>query len=112
MEDVPATRDGPALDGANAGATGYRGFLFCDLRGYTRFVERHGDQAAADLLDRYRLLVRRAVGRFDGAEIRTEGDSFYVVFPSASKAVLCGLAIVAAARTAAADEPGQAIRVA
>ena len=61
-----------------------RGFLFADLRDYTRYVETHGDEAAAALLTTYRSLVRDVVDRLDGAEIRTEGDSFYVVFPSAS----------------------------
>ena len=56
-----------------------RGFLFDDLRGYTAFVERHGAHRAAAMLDRYRSLVRRAVADFDGAEIRTEGDSFDLV---------------------------------
>lgn len=74
-----------------------QGFLFADLRDYTRFVEAHGDQAAADLLARFRLLTREVIARFDGAEIRTEGDSFYVVFPSASAAVRGGLAILEAA---------------
>lgn len=75
----------------------YRGFLFSDLRGYTAFVERRGNQAAAGLLDAYRELIRAEVARHRGAEIRTEGDSFYVVFPSAQRAVSCGLDIVAAA---------------
>jgi class 3 adenylate cyclase len=82
-----------------------RGFLFADLRDYTRFVEVHGDQAAAELLARYRVLVREVIARFNGAEIRTEGDSFYVVFSSASAAVQGGLAILAAA-AAAGGEPG------
>jgi branched-chain amino acid transport system substrate-binding protein len=76
-----------------------RGFLFADIRDYTRYVETHGAAAAADLLTRYRRLVRDAVGQFDGSEIRTEGDSFFVVFPAVSAAVQCGLAIVAAAAT-------------
>lgn len=88
-----------------------RGFLFADLRGYTAYVESRGDPAGAALLDRYRGLVREAVARFGGAEIKTEGDSFYVVFPSASSAVACGLAIVEAARAAAAAEPDRPIRV-
>jgi class 3 adenylate cyclase len=89
----------------------YRGFLFADLRGYTAFVERHGDAAAADLLDAYRSLVRDEVARHAGAEIRTEGDSFYVVFQSARRAVICGLAIVAAAERFRHDHPEQPIRV-
>jgi class 3 adenylate cyclase len=77
------------------------GFLFADLRGYTRYVDAHGDHAAADLLDRYRTLVRGAVASFRGAEIKTEGDSFYVVFDSVSAAARCGLAIVEAATATA-----------
>jgi class 3 adenylate cyclase len=97
----------PAADQADA----YRGFLFADLRGYTAFVERHGDAAAADLLDAYRGLVREVVAQHAGAEIRTEGDSFYVVFGSARRAVACGLAIVTAAARAAEDHPERPIRV-
>lgn len=78
-----------------------RGFLFADLRGYSAYVESHGDVAAAALLASYRSLVREAVMRHAGAEIRTEGDGFYVVFPSASAAVQCGVAIVGAAAAAA-----------
>ncbi len=88
-----------------------RGFLFADLRDYTAYAEGHGDRAAADLLDRYRSLVRAVVATSGGAEIRTEGDSFYVVFPSASAAVGAGLAIVARAVEATAAEPAQPIRV-
>jgi len=81
-----------------------RGFLFADLRDYTRFVESRGDQAAATLLGRYRLLVRAVSAGFDGAETKTEGDSFYVVFASASAAVNGGMAILEAA--AASRETG------
>jgi outer membrane protein assembly factor BamB/class 3 adenylate cyclase len=76
------------------------GFLFADLRDYSSFAETHGDDAAAALLARYRAIVREVIAQHDGAEIRTEGDSFYVVFPSASTAVRGGMAIVDAARTA------------
>ena len=78
-------------------SAGTKGFLFCDLRGYTAFIERAGDQAAAELIATYRELVRAVIARHEGAEIRTEGDSFYVVFPAASGAVEAGLAIVAGA---------------
>jgi GGDEF domain-containing protein len=77
--------------------TTFRGFMFADLRGYSAYVERHGDQAGVELLGRYRGLVRATIAQFDGAEIRTEGDSFYVVFTSASSAVSCAMAIIDAA---------------
>src|SRR6188508_1114032 len=80
-----------------------RGFLFADLRGYSAFTERHGDQSAAELLGRYRALVRHEISAFHGAEIRTEGDSFYVVFDSVSEAVQAGLAVRDAA--AASTDP-------
>ena len=88
-----------------------RGFLFADLRGYTDFVESHGAAAAASLLSRYRALARDAIARFGGAEIKTEGDSFYVVFNSVSSAVRCALAVAADAQTASAEHPDQPIRV-
>ena len=84
-----------------------RGFLFADLRNYSAWVESHGDHAAAALLREYRALVRKAVAEFHGAEIKTEGDSFYVVFGSPSAAVTCGLRILelAAESRGAAGEP-------
>jgi branched-chain amino acid transport system substrate-binding protein len=88
-----------------------RGFLFSDLRGYTEFVERHGAVTAADLLEHYRELVRGRIALLGGAEIRTEGDSFYVVFESVSQAVRCGLAIVDDAAEASAAKPERPIRV-
>ena len=88
-----------------------RGFLFADLRGYTRFVETHGDDAAAALLKSYRALMREVIARFGAAEIKTEGDSFYIVFPSASSAIEGGLAILRAAADATAGNPGQPIHM-
>jgi class 3 adenylate cyclase len=93
-----------AATAAIRGAT-LQGLLFADLRGYTAFAQREGDARAAALLARYRDLVRAALARTGGAEIRTEGDSFYVVFPSATTAVRAGLAIVAAATAATAADP-------
>lgn len=77
-----------------------RGFLFSDLRGYTAFVESNGAAGGAGLLVRYRAIVREAVAHHRGAEIKTEGDSFYVVFSSVSGAVDCALEIVANAADA------------
>jgi class 3 adenylate cyclase len=84
------SHDGPSVPVAPL----TRGFLFADLRGYTSYLDHRGAASAADLLERFRSIVRAAVASHQGAEIRTEGDSFYVVFPSASMAVACALDIV------------------
>ncbi len=90
---------------AAVGGARMRGLLFADLRDYTGFAEREGDARAAALLARYRDLVRPVVAQTGGAEIRTEGDSFYIVFPSATAAIRAGLAIVAATVAATAADP-------
>ncbi len=92
-------------------SAGTRGFLFCDLRGYTAFIERSGDAAAAELLATYRAMVRGVIAAHEGAEIRTEGDSLYVVFPAASGAVEAGLGIVAGAAGASTKERPIAVGV-
>jgi class 3 adenylate cyclase len=99
MEDVVS----PTSDGAT------HGFLFADLRGYVRLVETHGAVEASHLLERYRAIVRKVVARDGGAEIKTEGDSFYVVLQSASAAVRCGLDLLAACKEPA--DGGEAIDV-
>lgn len=69
-------------------------FLFSDLRDFTRYAETKGDDAAARLVSDYRGVVRREIGRAQGAEVKTEGDSFFVVFQSARSALDCAIAIL------------------
>ena len=88
-----------------------RAFLFSDLRDYTSYVEAKGDAAAARLLREYRTLVRREVARHEGAEVKTEGDSFYVVFESASSALECAVGILRAADTRSAKDPSAPLRI-
>lgn len=88
-----------------------RTFLFADLRDYTKFVEHHGDSAAATLIGDYRRLVRAEVARHEGAEVKTEGDSFYVVFTSAQAALRCGMAILREADRYSSERPDRPIKV-
>jgi class 3 adenylate cyclase len=85
------------------------GFLFADLRGYAQLVDTRGALEASHVLERYRAIVREVVARDGGAEIKTEGDSFYLVLPSASAALRCGLDILAACARPA--DGGEAIAV-
>jgi class 3 adenylate cyclase/DNA-binding CsgD family transcriptional regulator/tetratricopeptide (TPR) repeat protein len=75
-----------------------RTYLFADLRDYTAFVETHGDVAAARLLRAYRSIVRAEVRAKRGVEIKTEGDSFYLVFNTPGDAVRCALGIARRAK--------------
>jgi class 3 adenylate cyclase len=95
----------------DSGASHFRGHLFADLRGSTAFTEKAGNAAGAELVGRFRQLVRDEVSQHDGAEVKTEGDAIYVVFPSASTAVMCGLAIVERAAHANETNPQAPIRV-
>ncbi|HLQ04149.1 MAG TPA: adenylate/guanylate cyclase domain-containing protein, partial [Verrucomicrobiae bacterium] len=92
-------------------STAARAFLFSDLRDYTPYVEAKGDAAAALLLREYRTLVRREVARHDGAEVKTEGDSFYVVFESASSALECAVSILRAADAQNGRDPSMPLRI-
>ncbi|HEV2249961.1 MAG TPA: AAA family ATPase [Candidatus Limnocylindria bacterium] len=84
--------------GRGTGDTALRAFLFADLRDYTAFVEREGDRAAAELIAEYRALIRSRLPSHEGAELKTEGDSFYIVFPSPSKAIEFAADVFRAAR--------------
>ena len=88
-----------------------RAFFFSDLRDYTSYVEAKGDAAAARLLREYRTLVRREVARHAGAEVKTEGDSFYVVFDSASSAIECAVDILRAAAAQNQRDPSMPLRI-
>ena len=88
-----------------------RAFFFSDLRDYTSFVEAKGDAAAARLLREYRTLVRREVARHEGAEVKTEGDSFYVVFDRPSAALECAVAILRAAEIQNGKDPTAPLRI-
>jgi class 3 adenylate cyclase len=99
------------LPSAGTPSAAYRCFLFADLRGYTSYIEKAGNSAGVELLRDYLSITRAACERFHGAEIKVEGDGFHAVFPSASTAVMCGLAIIDAAREATVARPDRPIRV-
>ena len=88
-----------------------RSYLFADLRDYTVFVETQGDSATARLLRAYRALVRVEVATHRGAEVKTEGDSFYVVFRTPGSAIRCALGIVARAARHDRRHPDLALRI-
>ncbi len=66
--------------------TGTVTFLFTDIEGSTRLVQDLGDRYR-DLLADHCRIIRDAILRAEGTEVGTEGDSFFAVFPSASRAI-------------------------
>ena len=84
-------------------------FLFTDIEGSTRLLQRLGDGYGA-LRDATAAILRQAIGAGGGVEVSTEGDSFFAAFASPTGAVQ---AVVAAQRALAArDWPvGVAVRV-
>ncbi len=71
--------------------TGTLTMLFSDIEGSTVLVRRLGERYG-EALSAQRTLLRAAFRSFGGRELSTEGDSFFVVFESASAAVSCCVA--------------------
>ncbi|HLF72786.1 MAG TPA: BTAD domain-containing putative transcriptional regulator, partial [Anaerolineales bacterium] len=63
-------------------------FLFTDIQGSTRLLDKLGEQYAASLADHHRIL-RSAIQKWHGREMDTQGDAFFVTFPRALDAVQC-----------------------
>jgi hypothetical protein len=65
-------------------------FLFTDIEGSTRLVKQLRDRYG-EVLAEHRTLLRTAFTAHAGREIGTEGDSFFVAFPSARNALLAAV---------------------
>nr|WP_296075906.1 adenylate/guanylate cyclase domain-containing protein [uncultured Actinoplanes sp.] len=65
-------------------------FMFTDIEGSTRLARMLGDDYGSVLGD-HRTVMRAAFRDFGGAELFTEGDSFFVAFSDASAAVTAGV---------------------
>ncbi len=72
--------------------TGTVTFLFTDIEGSTRLLQRLGDRYPGVLRD-HNDLLRTAIESAGGREVSTEGDSFFVAFPSAPQAVAAALEV-------------------
>ena len=66
--------------------TGTATFLFTDIEGSTRLLQRLGE-AYQQLLSAHHALMRTALRAGGGHEVKTEGDSFFVVFSGAGDAL-------------------------
>ena len=75
-----------------------RTFLIADIRGYTRFTDEHGDEAAAALAARFADLVRRVIEDRGGVLVEVRGDEALTVFASARQALRAAVDVQARVR--------------
>jgi predicted ATPase/DNA-binding SARP family transcriptional activator len=86
----------PALDHAAGGLpAGDVTFVFTDIEGSTALFERLGDRYLP-ILEDHRRIIRDAIRREGGAEVRVEGDGFFLAFSDAAAAVRACVAAQAA----------------
>ena len=110
-EDHLAFREGEpdALDDIQEFLTGQRPLpnpdrllatvLFTDIVDSTRRAAALGDERWHGLLDRHDEVMRRAIERYRGREVKTTGDGFLAAFDGPARAVQCARAAIDGARS-------------
>jgi len=73
--------------------------MFTDIVGSTQRAQELGDARWRDLLAAHHGAVRTELTRFRGREVKTLGDGFLATFEGPARAVRCGQAIAAGARS-------------
>jgi predicted ATPase len=67
--------------------TGTVTFLFTDIEGSTKLLQELGAEGYAAALAEHRRVLREAFGSHGGVEVDTQGDAFFVAFPTAPGAL-------------------------
>ena len=62
-------------------------FLFTDIEGSTRLLHQLGAEAYAAALAEHRRILREAFSAQGGVEVDTQGDAFFIAFPTAPGAL-------------------------
>jgi class 3 adenylate cyclase len=88
QEFLTGARAAPAVDRVLATV------MFTDIVGSTERVAELGDRRWLALLDEHHAVVRRALARFRGNEVKTTGDGFLATFDGPARAVRCAHSIV------------------
>jgi class 3 adenylate cyclase len=107
---VVAPTGAAVLDAGGTLDPGLRTILFTDIVGSTELTQRLGDRAAMAIVEVHDRLVRDALARTRGRQVKHLGDGIMGVFTSPDDAVRCASELHAALG-AAAGELGQPVRV-
>jgi class 3 adenylate cyclase len=73
--------------------TAFRTILFTDIEGSTSLTQRLGDARAMAVLRTHDRIVREALARHGGSEVKHTGDGLMAAFPSVAGAVTCAVEI-------------------
>lgn len=99
---------------APAARTGFRTIMFTDIEGSTATTQQVGDAVAQEMVRTHNEIVRRALHKFDGAEVKHTGDGIMASFLSPAASLECAIAIqrwLAAHTTLNASHPKFAVRI-
>jgi len=77
--------------------------VIADIRGYSRYTEECGDEAAAELSAKFAAIVDDDVEAHDGELVELRGDEALVVFASARQAIRAAVDLQAQFQEAAAE---------
>jgi class 3 adenylate cyclase len=102
-----AVADLEALERGDDRETLQATIAFVDLASFTSLANVHGDEAAAEILDRFDALVRALLEEHNGNLVKQIGDEFMVAFADPSGAVRF---VVALDRAASAEPNFPALR--
>ena len=75
---------------SNQMPTGTVTIIFTDIEGHTKMWEQMGDDFMP-ILEEHNNILRSATAKYNGYEVKTEGDAFMLAFAKASDAVQCAV---------------------
>ena len=85
--------------------------MFTDMVGSTDLTQARGDVAAQEIVRRHNAIVRSALARFSGKEIKHTGDGIMASFASAANAVEASVAIQSEVAAHNARQPDLALHL-
>jgi adenylate cyclase len=104
-ESAAAPVSPPVGEGDSTRPADVRAFLIADVRGYTRYTQEHGDEAAAELAATFADLARTVDSASGGDVIELRGDEALCVFGSARQALRAAVELQRRFRTGVDGQP-------
>jgi class 3 adenylate cyclase len=94
IDDVVAELESEQPDlRAHAAPDGTVAILFSDIEDSTILTERLGDQRWLEVLREHNSVFRDEIGRYQGYEVKSQGDGFMLAFPEPCRALEYAIAI-------------------